>query len=381
MAATVGWETLRTLAGFRAQNGLTISFYLGLDPSVAPTAGDAATRVNSLLAAGEKSEQAARDDLTHQQREGLKADFERIRSYFENEFDRDGAHGLAVFAAGLDGLFTTLALPSPVPDEIKLTDTCYLAPLVPLVGKGDGALVAFVGRERGDVYRLRGGRLDTVADLTEEQPGQHQQGGWSQARYQRRIDNLAAGHMRDVAEELDRQIRRSHTDGAIVIVCAEEIRPDFEELLSQEARERIAGWTQAEAHASPADLLEVATPVLDEWRGREEREVLERWREEAGRDGRASAGWADTLTAASDARVDVLLFQDGVDRDAWQCPACGRAASAAGECPLDGTPMKQDPAGLDVAVHQTLVNGGTAWAIREHRDLDPVEGIGALLRF
>ena len=109
--------------------------------------------------------------------------------------------------------------------------------------------------------------------------------------------------------------------------------------------------------------------------------MLARWREEAGRDGRAAAGWAATLEAASDARIETLLFHEGANRDVWQCPQCARAAAESGACPLDGSSLEQRPEGLDVAVHQTLANGGTVWAVREHQDLAPVEGIGALLRF
>jgi peptide subunit release factor 1 (eRF1) len=106
-----------------------------------------------------------------------------------------------------------------------------------------------------------------------------------------------------------------------------------------------------------------------------------RWREEAGRNGRAASGWEQTLEAASDARVELLLFQQGVDRPAFRCPACGRAAISEGSCPLDGTRLEPTDAGLDLAVHQTLAHGGAVWAIRHHEDLAPVEGIGALLRF
>ena len=60
MAGTVTWERLRELAAFRAESGCAISLYLNLDPSVAPTAGDAATRINSLLAEGEKRLSSAR---------------------------------------------------------------------------------------------------------------------------------------------------------------------------------------------------------------------------------------------------------------------------------------------------------------------------------
>ena len=64
MTTTVSLHGLRELAGFRAENGCAISLYLDLDPSVAPTAGDVATRVRSLLDAGAKSHGATRGDRT-----------------------------------------------------------------------------------------------------------------------------------------------------------------------------------------------------------------------------------------------------------------------------------------------------------------------------
>jgi peptide chain release factor subunit 1 len=379
MAEAVSWERLRELVGFRAEKGCATSFYLDLDPSIAPTAGDAHTQLNSLLAEGERALDASRGELTHDQRKGLKEDLDRIRAYVGGEFDRDGARGLAVFAAGLDGVWRPLALTAPVRDAIRVGNHFYVAPLVPLLGKGDGGLVAVVGREQGVLYRLRNGRLEEVADLSEEQPARHDQGGWSQARFQRHIDNLAAEHMRAVADSLNRQIRRHREP--IVIVSAEEHRGEFKELLAQETQAALAGWTQAEAHATPAELLAVAEPFLEERRAQDERQALERWREEAGRDGRASAGWETTLEAASDGRVELLLFQEGADRTAWQCPACGRASATPGACPLDGTPLDSHEAAIDLAVHQTLAHGGTVLAVNHHRDLEPVEGIGALLRY
>ena len=200
MVATVSWDRLRELAGFRAEKGRAVSLYLNLDPHVSPTIGEAQSRVHSLLDQAGKA--TGRADLPHDQRVALKADLDRIRQFVELEFDRDGAHGLAVFASGLDNFWSPLALTAPVPDEIKVNDELYLTPLVPLVGRGEGALVAVVGRERGELYRLRAGRLEEVADRSEEQPGRHDQGGWSQANLQRHVDTLALEHLRAVAELL-----------------------------------------------------------------------------------------------------------------------------------------------------------------------------------
>jgi peptide chain release factor subunit 1 len=380
MTTTVSLDGLRELAGFRAENGCAISLYLDLDPSVAPTAAAVATRVRSLLDAGAKSHGATRGELAHEVRQGLREDFERIERFFENDFDRDGAQGLAIFAAGLDNAWSVVPLPSKVADTIRVADDFLLAPLVPLVGRGGGALVAVVNREQGRLYALRNGRLDDVADLTEEAPRRHDQGGWSQANYQRHVDNVAQEHYRRVGDELERQFRRLQRP-RIVVVASEEVRPEFTQALSTEVSDAIVGWTSAEQHAGPSELHGAVVPLLETWRAQREDEAVERWLEEAGRSGRAASGWADTLEAASDARVELLLYADGVRRDAYRCPACGRGSATSGACPLDGTSMESRDDGLDVAVRLTLANGGDALAVEHRQDLDSDEGIGALLRF
>src|SRR5919197_3316086 len=377
MADTVTWSLLRELANFRAEKGCATSLYLNLDPSAVPTAGDAQTRMNALLNSAEKVD---RKDLTHEQRGALKADFERIARWFDDEFERDGAQGLVVFAAGLDNYWSTLALPEPVPDRVKLGRDFHLAPLVPVLARADGTIVAVVGREQGQLYRLRAGRLEEIAEHFDETPGRHDQGGWSQARYQRHIEKLVQDHLKGVAEELDRSRRRMHSP-KVILVCAEEMRSELTDELPASAREALVGWAPAKSHASPAELLQAVTPVLNEVQAKDEAEALARWREEVGPTGRAASGWEQTLEAPSDGRVELLLFQEGADRPAWRCPARGRASMSEGNCPLDGTRLEHADAGLGLAVHQTLAHGGAVWAIRHHEDLAPVEGIGALLRY
>jgi len=380
MAETVSWDGLRELAEFRAEKGCAISLYLDLDPKTAPTAGDAATRINALLTDGERHAQENNRGLTHDQRVALKDDFARIRGYFANEFQRDGAHGVAVFSAGMDNVWRPRTLIESVPDRVRVGREFHLAPLVPLVGRGEGAIVVFVGRERGDLYRLRGGRLDEIVDHTDDVPGRHDQGGWSQSRFQRHIEKLVAEHLKDVAGELDRRVRRLGAP-KVIVVSSEETRAEFEELLSNGTKKAVVGWTSAEAHASPKELLELTSPILDRARGEHEKSLIDRWREGAGRGGRAASGWEEVLEAASDARVEVLLYEEGADHEAWQCAACGRLSATGGQCPLDGTETDRRDDGLDLTVHQAVAHGGTVWAVSAHEDLAPVGGVGALLRY
>ena len=377
---TVSLDGLRELAGFRAQNGCAISLYVDLDPAIAPTIRETAVRVHAMLDAAGKSHGATRPDLPHEAKAGLKADLERLGRYFEEEFDRDGAHGLAVFAAGPDNVWSVLALPWKVADAARVADDFLLSPLVPLIGRGNGAVVAVVGREQGRMLALRGGKLAQISDRTEETQGKHDQGGWSQSRYQRHIENLDLEHYKAVAEELDRVFRRLGRP-RIIVVAGDETRAEFADVLPSELEEAVIGWTSADAHASDAELTDVVRPFLETWRAEREANAVERWREEVGKSALGSAGWADTLEAASDGRVELLLYQAGVQRDAYRCSACGRAAATATTCPLDGTTMEHRDDGLDLAVRLTLAYGGDLLAVETRRDLDPVEGMGAILRF
>jgi peptide chain release factor subunit 1 len=379
VVATMTWDELRELAGFRAEKGCAISLYLDLDPSEVPTPPDVQTKVNSLLNAAERLLEERKSQMGRDRREGLKSDLQRIAAWFDDGFDRQGARGIGVFAAGLDNFWATLSVPDRVSDEVRIGSDLYLAPLARLAGR-DGGLVAFVGRERGQVWRLRGGQLTEIADQTTEVQGQHSQGGWSQARYERSVENQVGQHLREVADTLDGCVRRLRGT-RVVLIGSEDIRPEFEALLSNEVQGCVAGWATAEAHADGAQVIEAAAPVLDAWWSAREQEVLDRWREEAGKNGRAASGWEGTLEAASDGRVDLLLVQEGVDQPAYQCPQCGRAQLQDGSCPLDGTTMEAKDGGLDLALHQTLAHGGTVHVVRDRRDLEPVGGVAALLRF
>jgi peptide chain release factor subunit 1 len=378
MAGTVSWDRLRELAGREVGKGCAISLYLNLDPRETLTPGDVHTRLNSLLDTAAKSEWT-KEEQPHAVRQAVRADLDRIRRYVESELVRDGAHGLALFSASLDGIWETLALVDSVADEVYVDRRLALAPLAALAGRSSGALVVVAGREAGRFYALRAGRLEEITDLSSDQPGRHDQGGWSQARFQRHIDELAAGHLRAVAEEIDRRVRRANGRLDVVIVAPEESRAELADHLTQEVEQALAGWAHAEAHASPAELEEIVAPVLAERRATRERELVARWREGSG-NGRSTAGWEQTLGALSDARVETLLAHPGGARPIWRCPSCGRAAADAGECPLDGETMEEVADGLGVAVELALGNGGTIWIV-DGPDLGPADGIAAILRY
>jgi peptide chain release factor subunit 1 len=373
-------DALRDLAAFRVGNGCAISLYLDLDPQTTVNPADVQTRVNSLLDVGGRTAGFDSDSLTRDQKQGLRDDVARIKHYFATDFERSGMRAFALFCSGPDNLWKPLALPCPVGDDVRLGRELYLAPLLTVLGRGEGALVAVISRERGEVYRLRGGRLHEIANETEDVPNQHDQGGWSQARFQRHVDEMVAKHLGNVGGQIDRLVRRAPST-QLVVVAGEEIRPDVESALSSEARNAIVGWASVEAHVGGQELLEVVRPVLERARAAQEREPLRRGRGDPPPHAPPAAGWASTLEAASDGRIELLLVQERANREAFACPQCGRGSMSDGSCPLDGAQMEKRQDGLDLVVHRTLEHGGAVWLARHSEDLVPVEGIGALLRY
>jgi len=375
MAIAVTPNLLRDLATFRAGNRCALSLYLDLDPSVTPTTPDVEAKFRARLneAAKHAEEHAGERDC----RTAVREDIERIEAWWDNDFDRDGVRGLALFASGADGYFLALPLSTSVADATCIGEELLLSPLIGRFSEVD-TLVAVVSREQGRIYRLRNDRLEEIVDESEEQPGQHDQGGWSQARYQRHIDHLVQQHLKSVGAALQRKARVSR-QLQLVVVCPEEMRSNFTSALTQEARDSVVGWASAEAHATASELLEIVRPLLDEAEARRQQDALARFAEGIGRGERAVAGWQATLDAAADTRVDMLLLTEGATQTLYQCPECRRGYVEDGTCPIDDLALVASEDGDDIAVRHVLANGGSVTRVGAGALGDAP--IGALLRF
>ena len=369
-------RALRELAGFRAVKGLVVSFYFAFDPAY-PTGDEVSTRLASLVARAMRDSEPAAARLGRAERVAFELDLQRAAEHVRRAI---GPASVACFADAPDGLWRTFEVQGQLPDAVRVGKSPQLVPLVtaPVIA---AALVVAIGRERGQIFELRSGRLEQIADLSEQQPRRHRDAeAWQQRRLERHVDELARAHVARVAAELDR-IASERSGISLVLAGEQEHVSALAEMLSPSARAALAGAVHPEAHAGAADLAGLVLPVLERRDREQESRLVERWRSAAGRGEGAVQGWADTLAAASDGRVELLLFREGATGSAFQCPSCDRAGSAPGSCPLDGQPLAVQPDALDLAVRLTLAHGGEAQAVHHGDDLGAVGGIGALLNF
>jgi hypothetical protein len=281
-----------------------LSVYVDLDPSEFAT-GPA--RSSALTSAADEASRAVEDEargFSHDTRLRLRDDVIRIRDYAK-QADFGSTHGLAIFAAAGAGLFEPLHLPHSVANRVCVDGSPYVAPLV---GRSNGSwCVALVTRRDGRL--LSGGPLRLVEGerIEDDVPGRHDQGGLSQSRYERHIDDQAHKHLVRVAKRLG-VLRRDGGFEHLLVGGTEQCYSEFVELLDNETRERLCGRLSIDVeHVAAAEVTRAAAPLMREHDQRLRQQLLDRVEEGLAPDGHAAAGLDEVVGCLEDQRVATLL--------------------------------------------------------------------------
>ncbi len=359
-----------------------ISLYLDLDPERFATAPARASQIRSLL------DGAARDvekipDLGHEDKVGLREDLKRIDGFLDSpEAPFKGARSLALFCASRDGLFETVQLARSVPARVVIEPLPYVEPLIAALERRRW-LVALVSRATASLLTGSPERLRERQRLDDEVHGQHDQGGWSQARYERSVEKDVMDHLRGVADAVNRRFRRWRYD-RVVLGGPHEVVARFEELLADEVRERVAP-EKVDVDLSSATEAQVRTAVeeiVSEDERRTERGFLDRLADGLGAGGRAAQGLEATVAALNERRVQTLFLSPDFDGAGGRCPACGMLfAGHERRCPADGSEVVPIEHLREALVQAAVVQDAEVTVVRHYPDDAPREGLGALLRF
>ena len=369
-------QRLRELAGLRPDGHKVLSVYLNLDPSEFPTQWDRKIEVESLL---DVAERALREDgLPHGQRDELRRDVARVREWFEREFDASGARGVAVFASSGVDLFEVHRLSRPVRSEVTIDDSPFIEPLAGMPG-GDGYAVLLVNRQVARVLAGGADGMREVISLTDDVHRWHDQGGWSQARFQRGIEKETKDHVKHAGNELLKLFKRGAPQ-RLIIGCPEEMRGEVEQSLHNYLRERIAGYLDISVKANPDEVAREAAEVIERDERERERHWLDRLQSGVGRGSGAVAGLADTLAALNEQRVEVLLVQDGFRAEGWVSPKADFLAAEPGGSPTGEELQKRDDV-IESAMERALEQSAEVVVVRRHPDLQAQGSVGAVLRF
>jgi peptide subunit release factor 1 (eRF1) len=377
-ANTITRSRLRSLADVHPERGRVLSVFLNLDPSEFATPAARSTAITSVMTeAAHRVDEA--DGLDHEERMALRQDVDRVRERLTaSDIVGDGTRAVAVYACGEIDLLEVVRLPRPVDFAVVLDRSPYLEPLVAHADEEQWC-VLLANRRNARLFLGDGGGFDETDRIEDDVHSQHDQGGWSQARYQRGVEKEKDDHLVHAAEVAFSRYKERGFD-RLLVGAPDELINEVKQKLHPYLRERIAGRVQVDVeNSSLDDVRRAAETAMEESRRRTEREALDRLAEGVGRGGRGAAGLAAVLQALNEARVEILLLADGFRSPGGRDPETGMLYS--GEEGPDGQALEHCDNIVELAVEKAIEQSAKVIKVRHYDDLGPLGGIGAVLRY
>jgi len=179
------------------------------------------------------------------ERQSFDNDAERIRTFLET--DRQPAwNGLAISACGGSGLFEAIPLDAAIEEHwLFIGSVPHLYPLAKVIDTFPryAAVMLDTNKARVLVYSVGGKQRDER--VVNEKTRRSSQGGWSQARYQRRAENFHLHHIKEVVDTLERIVRADRIE-QIVVSGDDVVVPLLKEQLPQHLAEKLVDVVKLE---------------------------------------------------------------------------------------------------------------------------------------
>jgi peptide chain release factor subunit 1 len=310
-------------------------------------------------------------------------DSEQIQHYIDGVIHRthdEDVNGIAIFAcSGIDA-FKIFRSTIPFDNQLSISSKPSLRQLVHLAGEYKNAIAVMVDTDRAKIFEMSLGEIHLESQIESYVPGRHDQGGWSQMRFQRHIREHMHQHHKEVAEQLIRLFddERSET---IVLIGQEHILATFRALLPERVSEKIKGELAADFGEEPSSIAQKVSEYLRGEYGKEENALIEEIMETALARGLATVGLDDTIEAINRGQVHRLVLDREFKKQGWQCTKClalGHISPV--RCPFCNGSVET----IDLAeemIRSVINRDGEVGMARDHPELSAHDGVGALLRF
>lgn len=197
------------------------------------------------------------------ERHSLELDFARIEEYLRTEL-RPSANGVALFASsGNGGFFEAVQLAVPLNEHwLYIADQPQLYPLARLDSQHPRYAAVLVDTASARIFVFATGQLVTEREVKGEKTrSRGGPGGWSQARYQRRVENAHLHLVKEVVDVLDRVVREEAIP-AVILAGDEVALPLIKDQLPKALAEKVIDDIHLPAFAAAHDVLSATLDVL-----------------------------------------------------------------------------------------------------------------------
>jgi hypothetical protein len=372
-------EDLRQLAQVESPEGCAVSFFFQPQTPQNKSHKEEAILVKDLV---RNALRAAERQGNHC---GARADLERILAMAEH-LQGNRARGKAVFACAEQGLWREFDLPALLPEtQVVVKYRFHLRPLVPLVGAPPRCCVALLDREHGRLFTLQFGEMVELAGVFDSLPRIGRSdgfAGYDAGHLDRRYDNEAIRHFKNVSERL-RQIHQRQNCEAVILGCRDEVWSGVEPHLHVSIKQHLLGRFSIDpATATPEQVRQKAERIIHETAAAEHQGLVREVLGQAQRNGRGSVGLRHVLNSLERGEVQAILLGDKFSGAAVECRNCGHLdPRMVKNCAACGSPTRELEDVTDAVLARTIGGGIDLVYVRDNPDFEKVGNIGALLRF
>jgi peptide chain release factor subunit 1 len=315
-------------------------------------------------------------------RASLEQDAGRVTRYLEAAL-KPSANGLAAFACSRAGLFEAVQLDAPFDEHrLYLDAEPHLYPLARLDDRFPRYAALLADTNSARLFVFATGQVETEVTVQNVKTRRTAMGGWSQARYQRHVDNYHLLHVKEVVDVLDRVVRAERIP-SIVIAGDEVVVPLLRDQLPPHLAEKIVDVMRLDVTTPQHEVLSATLERLREKDAENDEERVARLFDSYRSGGLAVVSPRETLAALANGQVDELLIS--ARPDAPTGAAAGPAPREAAGMGGNGEPGTAADR-LTEALAEELVTKATQTAARVTFIEDPellreAGGVGAFLRF
>jgi peptide chain release factor subunit 1 len=303
------------------------------------------------------------------ERKSLADDLEKIRTYL-SALDAS-ANGLVIFASSGAGLFEALQLVAPIDEHrLYIADQPHLYPLARLLDQYPRYAVLLADTQLSRIFVVAANTVEATRQVTGTKTRRHKMGGWSQARYQRHIDNYHQQHAKEVADTLARLVRDENI-GSIVIAGDAVAVPLVRDELPKDVASRVVDVIKLDGNAGDRQIVEVTIDAMRQQDAESDRERVDALLGAYRSGGLAAVGVDATLLAFELGQVDELLITAAPDT--IDSTARDRAA--------DGDERSAEERAADELIVKANQTAAKIRFIENPTLLAAVGGVGAFLRF
>ena len=315
--------------------------------------------------------------------QSLREDLQRMAQWDMRLFRENSERhepGAALFACSGADLWMEFASPMPFENEFTIADRPALRQLARLDDDYGATLVALVDSRSARICEVVFGGLQSETDMTGDVPGRHQQGGWSQMRYQRHIKDRMDHHHKAVADYLaTRLVAQPKT--SVVLCGPAEIVANLRQFLPPAVQQQIIDELRLDIRTSQEEIVKIAQAVIEHHEREEEQAHVQQLLNSAGAGGLAALGLQASIAAANTGRVHMLIMDRNLTGEGWRCRVCDDIGEGRPQaCSTCGGQISAIAMG-DALVSQALKTDAAVDLIEPDERLAAYEGVGVMLRY